>query len=165
MAVSIAFRIRTERFLDREVADSLDPVTRKFFMRAGGVMRTFARRSLRPAAQLPLSALTDAQRRKYQYWVNAFKAGQTPLKPRRPEKTAEPGKPPLLHVRPQNPLKSRLFFALNDDGNGVVAGPEKVAGKSDSLQRLEANNPFMAPALAYVQPRLPDYLRQAAGTI
>lgn len=160
--IGLGFRVSTERFLDRQIAASLGPVKRRFFKRAGGSIRQTARRLLRHAPQTPYASLTSAQRHAYDRRVAEYKAGKTATKPRRPDQIAQRGRPPMLHERPQSMLKSRLFFSLNDDANGVVIGPEQTS-RQGNLQRLEATHPFMEPAYETIEPRLPGYLRQASG--
>lgn len=149
-------------FFDRAVVSHLQPVTRRFLNRVGAAIRLTARRSLRPAPQRPLDDLTSKEFAYYQGWVRDYRAGKTPLKPRRPEKTAPEGNPPLLHMKPKSLLRERLLYAYDYDSgrNSVVVGPER--NRSFSLERLEENNPFMRPALAAMRPRFPQYLQQAA---
>jgi hypothetical protein len=178
------------RFLDRKVADSLNPITRKFFMRAGGAIRVTARRSLRKARKKQLSELNRFERQNYLtakaiysrgrrkqnrllksgVWV----AGSLPEKPVLPDATAEPGDPPRLHVEwdaGTSPLKNRLWFALTPDLSSVVIGPAAIGGNRTRAQRggistlreLERRNPFMEPAYKIIEPRMPSYLSGAVG--
>lgn len=178
------------RFLDRKVADSLNPMTRKFFMRTGGAIRITARRSLRKARKKQLSELNRIERQNYQtaksiyargrrkqnrllksgVWV----AGSLPEKPVLPEATAKPGDPPKLHVTwdaGTSPLKHRLWFALTPDLDSVVVGPAAIGSNRtraknrgvSSLRELERRNPFMEPAYKIIEPRMPSYLSGAVG--
>lgn len=162
MAVELGFNVSTTRFLDRDIANALDPVKRRFFMRAGGAVRTTARRSLRKARQKKLSEMTDEQVGRYRRRMELFRAGKLTTRPRRPESVAEPGQPPKLHQKPTSLLKDRLFFSLDDDRNGVVIGPEQTS-RAGNLQRLEDRFPFMAPAYAIIEPRMPAYLSAASN--
>lgn len=161
MAVELGFDVHTTRFLDRDVARALDPVKRRFFLRAGGAIRTTARRSLRKARQKKTSELTDEQRLRYEKWKAMYEAGKSGQKPRRPEIISEPGQPPLLHQKPSSLLKNRLLFALNEDSNGVVIGPEQTS-RAGKLQALEGSRPFMRPAYEAIEPRLNSFLAAAA---
>jgi len=162
------------RFLDRELAKTLGPTMRRYFTRAGGAIRTTARRSLKRAAQKPLSELTEEQRASYEAWKARYERGQSVLKPRRPEKSAKPGQPPLLHPKRSGGslLKSRLFFALSEDRTYVVIGPELIGANKrikrerrglSSVEELEQGFPFMEPAFQAILPQLPKYLEMAKG--
>lgn len=129
-------------------------------MRSGGAIRKTARRSLRKAPQVKLSELTERQRQRYEIQLREFRSGRLRDKPRRPEKTAAKGKPPLLHVKPQNPLKEMLFFFMDEKGESVVIGPSQFRG--GNLQQLEASFPFMKPALVAIEPKFPEYLAAAS---
>lgn len=147
-------------FLDRDIARTLKPQTRRFFMRAGGAVRKTAQYSLRYAPQVPLSAYTSEERQKWRIAVAQYKAGNS-YKPRRRDATSKPGNPPLLHIRGQNPLKRNIFFALNDYADQVVIGP--TLRRSGGAQRLEHGGegiqarPFMAPAFEQIEPRLSSF--------
>jgi hypothetical protein len=152
-----------------EIPDKiLRPKLRRFFDVAGGAIRKTARRSLRKARQTPVSQLTDGQRRRYNIQLNLFRDGKLQSRPRRPDMISEPGKPPRLHMQ-GSPLKTKLNYGVILENRSVVVGPEKINGTAtrarrtglDSLQDLEERRPFMAPALAAVQPRLPEYLGRA----
>lgn len=178
------------RFLDRKVADALNPITRKFFMRTGGAIRITARRSLRKARKKQLSELNKFERTNYLTAKAIYSrgrrkqnrllksgvwlAGSLPEKPVLPESTAKPGDPPKLHVTwdaGTSPLKNRLWFALTPDLDSVVIGPAaigknrtRVLGKGiSSLRELERKNPFMEPAYKIIEPRMPSYLSGAVG--
>lgn len=162
------------RFLDRDLAGVLGPTMRKYFTRAGGAIRTTARRSLKKAAQKPLSELTEGQRASYEAWKARFDRGQSALKPRRPEKSAKRGQPPLIHPKRGGGslLKSRLFFALSEDRTYVVIGPELIGANKrikregrglSSVEELEQGFPFMEPAFQAILPQLPKYLEMAKG--
>lgn len=186
-AVRLGFKLlkMQERFLDRRAADMLHPVIRRFFMRAGGAIRTTARRLLRKAPKKQLSELRGQERTNYQTALKLYRRGRrawrngryvemTAAKPRRPDRTAEPGKPPYLHVTwdsGTSPLKHRLWFAIKDDDrNQLVIGPAAIGqnrtkvkrGGISTLRELEARHPFMEPAYTLIQPRFADFLQAAA---
>lgn len=164
MTVSIGIQqIRMQaRFLDRRIADALNPKMRRFFMRAGGAIRTTARRLLRRARRKRAEELTPGESAAFAFLMQLFRRGQIPNRPKMPEANAAPGEPPRLHQKPTSLLKSRLFFALTPQKDAVVVGPEKTA-KSRNLEPLERKFPFMSRAFATIQPRLSDYLKSAAG--
>lgn len=147
------------RFTDRPVMRSLDRTKLRFFNRVGGGVRTVAKRSLRRAAQLPLAQLTEKSRWWYEVELAAWRRGDRKTKPRRPEKTAQRGNPPLLHMRPKSPLRELLLYSVAEDEKSVVIGPAQF--RSGRLDYLEANFPFMAPALAIMEPKFPQFLAQA----
>jgi hypothetical protein len=147
----------------------ISPVMRRFFMRAGGAIRTTARRSLKNARRMRPGELSPEARRSFE-WKNRMAAAGLGPAPVLPQITSEPGKPPLLHQKPTSLLKSRLFFALAPSGDYVVIGPEQVGtnkrlvreGQLSSLEELERRRPFMEPAYEVIEPRLPGYLAGAA---
>jgi hypothetical protein len=103
-------------------------------------------------------------------------------KPQLPYNTALKGAPPLLHVEwdsGTSPLKHRLYYAIKTRESAwnstapdeVVIGPEFMkakkskragAGGMKSLRQLEDEHPFMVPAYKAVEPKFPEYLRQAS---
>lgn len=166
------------RFVDRTtgVAGRLHPVTRRFFMRSGGALRTTARRMLKKAPQQKLSDLNPIERSNYETNLRLFKTGKTRIRPRRPDRVSLPGKPPLLHSTADNgqsPLKYRLWFAVAEDGRSVVCGPALI-GKNRSrvirggiatVQELEQKHPFMYPSWKIIEPKLPGFLKDSMGTL
>lgn len=176
MSIKLQFRMVNMklRFLDRPVADTLAPITRRFFMRAGGAIRMTARRSLRNARRMRLSELPQDKRRWYREMRARHRAGQIPWRPELPDAISKPGEPPRLHQKPQSLLKSRLFFALSPDRRSVVIGPEaigrnkRLARTSDrgrrgltTLYDLEQRRPFMEPAFQAIEPRLFEFMAAA----
>jgi hypothetical protein len=178
------------RFLDRQVADSLNPIVRKFFMRAGGAIRTTARRQLRKAPRAKFSDLGRIEQTNYltakmlyqkgrrtqnrNLKKGVWNAGALPAKPQLPDATSKPGSSPFLHVTwdaGTSPLKHRLWFALTDDKTSVLIGPAAIgrnrrvvrSGGITTLRELERRHPFMEPAYKIIEPKLPEYLRTAAG--
>ncbi len=162
------------RFLDRKIADGLSPKVRKFLMRAGGAIRITARRLLRKARKVRPNELGRIDRANYETAQRLFKSGRSQEKPVLPDKTAEHGKPPMLHVvwdAGTSPLKHRLWFALNDRADAVLIGPAAIGrnrtavkrGGISTLRELERQHPFMEPAYKTIEPRLPGYLSGALG--
>jgi hypothetical protein len=167
--MGVSFEINMKRrFLDRVYADELHPVFRKYFMRAGAETRLAARGKLRKAPMLKMSELTKYQRIAYEAWKARYKAGETTIRPRRPDRSAKYGNPPYIHPKPRSLLKDRVFFALSHDKQYVVVGPELVGrnkrlyrqGDLSSLEDLEKGWPFMRPAFRDIMPKLPSYLEQ-----
>lgn len=178
------------RFLDREFAKTLNPITLKFFMRAGGAIRTTARRLLKKARRKKPAELVGQERTNYETAKKLYAKGRrttrrllksgrwiadaAPVKPELPDAVADKGKPPMLHVEwdaGTSPLKHRLWFALTDDKTSLLVGPAAIGknrsnvknGGKSSLRELERDHPFMEPAYKIIEPRLPGYLRAAAG--
>ena len=103
-------------------------------------------------------------------------------KPELPYGTALKGDPPLLHVewdKGTSPLKNRLWYALKTRESAansmapdeVIIGPAHIRTKPSkqagangmkSLRQLEDQHPFMVPAYKAVEPKFPEYLRQAS---
>jgi hypothetical protein len=171
--VRIGFEVKMQqRFLNREIADQLSPVMRRYFTRAGGAIRVTARNRLRKAPMVRVSQLTEDQKAALLAWRGRYEAGKTSIKPRRPDRMAAKGSSPYTHPRPKSLLKERLFFALSTDKRSVVVGPELIGankrrrrqGDVASVQELEQGWPFMRPAFEIILPQLPQYLQQAKGS-
>lgn len=159
--VALSFKVSKLQFLDRAIANHLSRTNKRFFVRAGGAVRKTAQRSLRPARQKKVSELTELERNRYDLRLSEFASGKYRTKPRRPEVTAKPGEPPVLHQKPSSMLRSRLFFGLDNSGQSVVIGPEKTP-RNGSIERLESEFPFMSPAFDLIQPQFPAFYSQAS---
>lgn len=162
------------RFLDRKIADGLEPRVRKFLMRVGGAIRITGRRLLRKARKVRRSELSTIERSNYDTAKKLYESGQSQEKPALPDKTADHGKPPMLHVAwdaGTSPLKHRLWFALNERADAVLIGPAAIGrnrtavkgGGISTLRELERQHPFMEPAYKAIEPRIPGYLAGALG--
>ena len=157
-------------FFDREaVTGAVDKASMKVLSKFGAFVRTAARQSIRPARQKPLEELTEEQLKAYQRAVAIAKKSGKP-KPRRPMQSSKPGQPPRSHL---GLLKRFILFGYDRDSNAVVIGPARlngVAGGPRALEALEEGGqsknakgktisvearPFMGPALAKEQPKLP----------
>jgi hypothetical protein len=148
-------------FFDRVSDKVIAPKLRRFLSRAGGSIRKAAGRQFQSRAQKPLRELTPRQLQIYREEQALFKAGERKMKPRRPDKVALPGQSPRVHTqrKSESLLAGRIYYALADDKQSVVIGPDKLSGKSDgiTLERLEQRFPFMEPAFEAIQPSLPSY--------
>ena len=157
-------------FFGREaVTGAVDKASMKVLSKFGAIVRTAARQSIRTARQKPLAELTEEQLKAYQRAVAIAKKQGKP-KPRRPMQSSKPGQPPRSHL---GFIKRFLFFGYDRDSNAVVIGPARlngVAGGPRALESLEEGGqsknakgktisvearPFMGPALAKEQPKLP----------
>ena len=86
MSVGATFDVKMQqRFLDREFADAVSPMMRRFFTRAGGAIRKTARQSLRKARRKKTSELSESERIKLARWKDRYETGKTQLKPVRPQ--------------------------------------------------------------------------------
>lgn len=155
------FKMHLSRFTDRPIFRDLDKVKLGYFGKTGGAIRKTAKRSLRRAAQVKVSDMTSVERAKYAERMASFKAGKLKTKPRRREKIAAPGAPPVLHMQPKSPLRELLLYSIDDSEKSVVVGPAQFKG--GNLAALENSNPFMAPAMAKIEPQFPSFLAAAAG--
>lgn len=161
MAMALSFKVSKLQFFDRAIADHLSRTNKRFFVRAGGAVRKTAQRSLRPARQKKVSELTELERNRYDLRLSEFARGKSNAKPRRPEITAQPGSPPVLHQKPKSMLRERLFFGLDGNGKSVVIGPEQTHRKGE-MSLLENRFPFMEPAFNLIQPQFPAFYSQAS---
>lgn len=157
-------------FFDRAaVAGAVDKASMRVLSKFGAFVRTTARQSIRPARQTPISELTEEQLASYRRAVAIARRTGKP-KPRRPMQSSKPGQPPRSHL---GLLKRFIFFAYDQSTNGVVIGPARLNGVDGGPRALEAleeggqskngrgktitvaARPFMGPALAKEQPKLP----------
>jgi hypothetical protein len=157
----VSFKATFSRFTDRDVFNTLDRQKIGFFNRVGGAIRKTSRRNLRPAAQKKHSDLTSEEKAVFAIRLRAFQRGLRRTKPRRPDKTAQRGKPPLLHMK-KSPLKELLLFSVDEKKESVLVGPAQFKG--GNLQPLEQNFPFMAPAFQKIEPSIPQYLAAARSS-
>jgi len=149
------FRVQISRFTDRKINDVLGKQRQSFFNRVGGAIRKTAKRSLRQAPQKKTNELTGEERVRFKQQQRAFKRGARNSKPRRPDRTANRGSVPLLHIK-KSPLRELIFFYTSNDKSSVVVGPSSFKG--GDLLLLEQNFPFMAPALIKITPSIPSHL-------
>lgn len=191
MRISFTWRNMKRRFIDR-FSDVLGPMYTAFFMEAGGVVRKFARNSLKKAPLVKEADMTAVQRAILKAKRKSYKSGEDrwntqvngrwysgprPLtKPRRPQQKSKRGRPPYIHPKGEkgkSPLKNLLYFALGPSNDYVVIGPEAIGknkrivrqGDLSTIEELEQHRPFMEPAYEYVEPRLPQYLAKAAKKV
>ena len=87
--------------------------------RAGAMIRTIARRSLRPARRKRMSELNAEQQIKHLQRVELAKLTGRP-KPKLPFAPSKPGEPPRMHA---GFLKNFLYYAFDESTRSVVVGP------------------------------------------
>jgi len=155
------FKTQLSRFTDRTINQVLGRQKQAFFNRVGGLIRVTAKRSLRKAPQKKLNELTEAERIRFTRQQRAFRRGRINSRPRRPDKTASRGNPPLLHMK-KSPLRELIFFYTSRDKTSVLIGPSSY--RNGDLFLLEQHFPFMAPALIKITPTIPSHLAAASGT-
>lgn len=131
----------------------VDKARHKALTRAGAMVRTVARRSLRKARRKTLAELTSDQRTVFEIQKRIAKREGTET-PKRPFAPSLPGEPPRMRL---GLLKRFLYFAYDSDSKSVVVGPAKLTqfpGEAPSVlefggvsegSRIEAR-PFMRPA-------------------
>lgn len=148
-------------FFDREAVEREVALKGKRWLgRVGSLVRKIARsRSiLKKAPQKRISELTKEERRRYRIAQSMFKRGKRNSRPRRPERSAPRGEPPLLHVVPKfNPLR-RIFYSYDPKRESVIVGPERFG--EGVVHKIEAHNPFMTPALQLAEPRIAEIVRE-----
>lgn len=154
----------------------VESAVKKALTAQGAFIRTYAKRSLRPARKQALSEMPPRLRALYQMAVKRRKKlGLPPPKFLAPSK---PGEPPRLH-RKDSLLKKFLVFGYDPTTKTVVVGP-KVSKKNKGIGVLEyggtdtlmyfdprqkrmiktnaqiAARPFMAPAFQRSVDKLPN---------
>lgn len=103
--------------------------------KGGGLIRTVARRSMRPAKQKSKGDLTDAERQAFDRAMKRFNAGKTTKKPKRPLVASAPGQPPRVR---SGLLKQHLFFTYDQETDSVVVGPALLNKSSGAPATLES---------------------------
>jgi hypothetical protein len=157
----LSLKATFSRFTDREIFQVLDKQKIGFFNRVGGAIRKTARRTLRQAPQKKRSDLTNDEKKQYEIRLWKFQQGLRKNKPRRPDRTAQRGNPPLLHMK-KSPLKELLLFSVDQKKESVVVGPAQF--KNGNLQPLENGFPFMEPSFKKIEPQIPQYLAAARSS-
>ena len=157
----VSMKAAVSRFTDRDVFKVLEKKKIGFFNRVGGSIRKTARRSLRQAPQKKRSDLTSEEKRRYEIQVWEFRKGLRKLKPRRPDRTAQRGKQPFLHMK-KSPLKELLLFSVDQKKESVLVGPAQF--KNGNLSQLERGFPFMEPAFRKIEPQIAQHLAAARSS-
>lgn len=161
-------------FDDKKIKRILDREERGLLSKAGAYVYTRVRRkTLKHAPQKLLSQMSPREKRAYE--IAKERARRTGGKrPRKPEISAKPGRPPLLHGK-KSPLKNLIRFAYSPMDDSVVVGPmlfpsAKIRGVPRTLEeggrsvRVSGNkrrtirvrpHPFMLPALKKEMPKFP----------
>ena len=166
--MSIRIQIKASGKFDAEkVKRAIDRKMNSALFRAGGLIRTIAKRSLRPARKIRLSELPDEDREQYREEMEDYRNGYRERPPVLRDIISDPGNPPLLHMKP-SPLRQLLRFFVEKDKTTVVIGPERakdaIAGELEHGRgAVKAARPFMAPAMVKALPKLPQFLRSAVN--
>lgn len=162
-------------FFDRKaVLDSLSKAEKRVLPKFGAFVRRAARSSIKAPRQKRVAELSAAERKSWRISTAiAKRKGRRP--PRRPPAASRPGEPPRNQT---GKLKNLLFFSWDSSSRSVVIGPEAFTpnkadvleyggitawtGRPDGGKTIRvAPRPFMGPALAKEQPKLPAMWRDA----
>jgi hypothetical protein len=158
------FRPAKDFFFDRQrVIDSLDKAKRSRLARQGAIVRTFAKRSIRPARRRSLGSMTEDEQTAYKIRSRIAAAEGQP-KPKLPFASSEPGKPPRNRT---GLLRDKILFAYDPNSESVVVGPALLNGGNGAPETLEFGGrndrgvfveprPFMQPALASAVGKYPS---------
>lgn len=138
-------------FFDRaEIMRRVAKSRKKNLVTAGMLIRTVARRSMRPARRMRIAELDSEARQRHHIQV-ALAEREGRFKPKLPYASSKPGEPP----RRRSGLIHQLLFAIFDESTkSVVIGPigKRKLGKDSVPERIEygdsdlAARPFMSPA-------------------
>lgn len=140
-------------FFDRaKVMAATDKARRRNLVRAGALVRTAARRSMRPARRMRLTELdSEAQQAHKIKLAIAKREGRA--KPLLPFKSSQPGEPPRTR---DGQIKRFLFFVYDPSTNSVIVGPAAQSNSTGAPATLEfggksklgyiAKRPYMRPA-------------------
>jgi hypothetical protein len=171
---------RNAYFFDGDIVKSLVTESERVaMMKAGALVRTIARRSLRVGRRLKYDELTKEQKRRWNK-ANGWCLHRG-LKPRKIwyRKSGSPGDPPKISYS-KSPLRQLLDFAFDPSNRAVVVGPRTFPRSSNKAipQLLEFGGsgveelpsgpqhftmrprPFMAPALKLAQPRIAQFFEK-----
>ena len=140
-------------------------VRRRYLFKAGGTIRTTARRSLRKARRIRVSELPDEAQEEYREALEDFRAGHRDRPPVLNTIVSDPYNPPLLQMSP-SPLRNGLRFSVDKGAETVVIGPERsnegIAGDLEfGRGKIRKPRPFMRPAYQKTLPQLPSLFRSA----
>jgi len=167
--MEVTFRPAKDFFFDRQrVVDSLDKAKRSRLAKQGAIVRTFAKRSIRPARRQSLGSLPENDQTAYKIRARLAVAEGKP-KPKLPFASAEPGKPPRNR---SGLLRDNILFAYDPDSESVVVGPALLNGGSDAPETLEFGGrndrgafvqprPFMQPALTDAVGKYPSVFKDS----
>lgn len=163
------FKPAKQFFFDRKrVTDSLDRAKRSRMAKQGAIVRTVARRSIRPAKRKSLGDMTDNERTAFQVRARIAAAEGRP-RPRLPFASSLPGDPPRNRT---GLLREKILFAYDPNSESVVVGPETLNGSTGAPETLEFGGvndrgvfvdarPFMQPALTKAASSYPNVFKDS----
>lgn len=156
-------------FFDRQrVSDSLSKAKKSRMAKQGAVVRTIARRSIRPAKRQKLGDLPESEQAAFETRSRiAVAAGRS--KPVLPYMASDPGAPPRSR---SGLLRDNILFAYDPDSESVVVGPALLNSSDGSPETLEfggrndrgvfvAARPYMRPAQAAAIHRYPSVFQDS----
>lgn len=156
-------------FFDRQrVIDSLDKAKRSRLAKQGAIVRTFARRSIRPARRKSLADMTENERIAFDVRSRIAVASGQP-KPQLPFASSKPGQPPRNRT---GLLRDKILFAYDPQSESVVVGPALLNGGTGAPETLEFGGrndrgvfveprPFMRPAMTASIARYPSVFQDS----
>jgi hypothetical protein len=168
----VTVRMKSLFFDSPKVIRAVDKAKRQVLSKSGAVIRTIARRSMRPARQYSVTEMPEEMRESYERRAKIAKQAGLP-RPKRPKAPSKPGEPPRVRL---GHLKRLLFYAYDPQRESVVVGPERFRkGQAPSVleeggtatvtgfeggkivrRRIRVKpRPYMGPALEKERPRLP----------
>lgn len=170
MAIDVRINMRLSFFDKPEVMRRVEEKRRKGMVRAGALVMTIARRSMKKARRKRWDELTPREKKLYGHVVRGVLRKNPKVK--LPYKSAEPGQPPKYRTKL---LRDRTFFAYDEQKDDVVIGPEWGGGSETRNADLLENsgsrvltgfggkpvlmhfkgNPFMQPALMAAKSKVP----------
>lgn len=125
-------------FFDRKyVMRIVDKAHRRNLVRVGGLVRTTARRLIRPARRMKVSEMLPKQRAAYKAQKKKAKKEGKPA-PRRPMASSLPGEPPRSPTK-ERLLRNSIFFHLDPATTSVVIGPTKKSSNAPEVLEKGGN--------------------------
>jgi len=170
------------QFFDRvAVLTRLSKAERRVFNRVGATVRTYARRSMKPASKKKLKDISAKRREAGRLLLRKHQTAATQARYRRlQQEIRELSR--AVHSRPHQPpktikgtIKRMLFYAFDPTKETVVVGPILFSPKTGAPETLEyggtvrfgprtatiVERPFMGPAQRAVQPQVAGMFRDS----
>ena len=156
-------------FFDRaRVTESLSKAKRKSMARQGALVRTIARRSIRPARRRSLGDLPETEQAAFNARERIALANGNP-RPALPFASSLPGTPPRSRT---GLLRDHILFSYDPNSDTVVVGPALLNSSDGAPETLEFGGtndrgvfvdarPYMRPAQAAAVQRYPSVFQDS----
>lgn len=134
-------------FFPKDLEGAVDAASKKVLKKVGQDIRQDAKKSIRPAKQVPVSSLTEKQQKSHKRRVKLFNEGKIKVKPTRPLAPSKPGEAPRSRT---GLLRKFLFFVYDPQTKSVVIGPALLNKSSGAQSTLEYGGSATNTSLRFV---------------